>query len=299
VGKADLSEGAPFKGWVVKPQKDDMSSNTSVSRGTLLKFEDVTLNFGKVTALNHVSFKIREGEILAIIGPNGAGKTCTLNCISGLYRPEHGAIHFNGEEITKFPPHKVSKKGIARTFQNIALYSGMTVVDNIMSGRHIVSKAGPLACAFYFGRALREEVRERREVEYLIDFLELGRWRKEKVGSLPYGLQKRVDLGRALAMEPMLLLLDEPMAGMNVEEKGDIVRFILDIHRGQGPVYSESKVLREGVKSIVMIEHDMGIIMDIADRVIVLDFGSKIAEGAPGDIKRNKSVRDAYLGAGM
>lgn len=276
-----------------------MSSKTPVSSATVLRFEDVTLNFGKITALNHVSFEIREGEILAIIGPNGAGKTCTLNCIGGLYKPEHGAIYFSGEEISKSPPHKVSKKGIARTFQNIALYSGMTVVDNVMSGRHIVSKAGPIACAFYFGKALREEARERREVEYLIDFLELGRWRKEKVGSLPYGLQKRVDLARALAMEPKLLLLDEPMAGMNVEEKGDIVRFLLDIHRGQGPVYSESKILREGVKSIVMIEHDMGIIMDIADRVIVLDFGSKIAEGAPDDIKRDQRVRDAYLGKGI
>jgi branched-chain amino acid transport system ATP-binding protein len=185
---------------------------------------------------------------------------------------------------------------IARTFQNITLYPGMSVIENIMSGRHVISRAGPLACAFYGGKALREEIEGRRAVEYIIDFLELGRWRKEKVGALPYGLQKRVDLGRALAMEPRLLLLDEPMAGMNVEEKGEVVRFIMDIHRGQGITYPESKVLSEGIRTIVMIEHDMGVIMDVADRVIVLDFGDKIAEGTPEEIKVNQRVIDAYLG---
>lgn len=261
-----------------------------------LTFEDINLNFGKVAALNHLSFEIREGEILAIIGPNGAGKTCALNCISGFYKPQRGTIYFQGRDLTKLPAHKIARMKIARTFQNITLYSGMSVIDNIMSGRHLISNAGPLACAIYYGKALREEIRERRAVEYIIDFLDLGRWRKEKVGSLPYGVQKRVDLGRALALEPRVLLLDEPMAGMNVEEKAEIVRFILDIHRGQGIAYPESKVLSEGIKSIVMIEHDMGIIMDIADRVIVLDFGDKIAEGPPKEIRTNKKVIDAYLG---
>lgn len=273
-----------------------MVSKVAGNGNVVLTFEDVTLHFGKVTALNNVSFEIREGEILAIIGPNGAGKTCTLNCISGFYKPQRGTIHFQGQDLTRLPPHKIARMKIARTFQNITLYSGMSVIDNIMSGRHLISNTGPLACAFYYGKALREEIRERRAVEYIIDFLELGRWRKEKGGSLPYGLQKRVDLGRALAMEPELLLLDEPMAGMNVEEKAEIVRFILDIHRGQGVTYPESKVLSEGAKSIVMIEHDMGVIMDIADRVVVLDFGDKIAEGSPQEIRTNQKVINAYLG---
>jgi branched-chain amino acid transport system ATP-binding protein len=263
---------------------------------TVITFEDITLSFGRVTALNQVNFTIREGEILAIIGPNGAGKTCTLNCISGFYKPQRGAIHYEGRDLTKLPPHRIAKMKIARTFQNITLYPGMSVIDNILSGRHIISKAGALAGGFYYGAAREEEIRERQEVEYIIDFLEVGRWRKENVGSLPYGLQKRVDLGRALAMEPRLLLLDEPMAGMNVEEKGEIVRFILGIHRGQKAAYPASKILREGIQSIVMIEHDMGIIMDIADRVIVLDFGEKIAEGSPVEIRADKRVRDAYLG---
>ena len=273
-----------------------MVTHVSENRNNVLTFENITLNFGRVTALNQVSFEIQEGEILAIIGPNGAGKTCALNCISGFYKPQRGSIHFERRDLIKLPPHKIAKMKIARTFQNITLYPGMSVIDNIMSGRHIISKAGALACGFYYGKAQGEEIRERQEVEYIIDFLEVGRWRKENVGSLPYGLQKRVDLGRALAMEPRLLLLDEPMAGMNVEEKGEIVRFILGIHRGQGAAYPESKILSEGIKNIVMIEHDMGIIMDIADRVIVLDFGDKIAEGTPVEIRTNKRVRDAYLG---
>ena len=273
-----------------------VSKVSEIANKAMITFEEITLNFGRVTALNQVNFTIREGEILAIIGPNGAGKTCALNCISGFYKPQRGAIYYGGKDLTKLAPHQIAKMKIARTFQNITLYSGMSVIDNIMSGRHIISKAGALACGFYYGKAREEEIRERQEVEYIIDFLEVGRWRKENIGSLPYGLQKRVDLGRALAMEPRLLLLDEPMAGMNVEEKGEIVRFILGIHSGQGAGYPESKILREGIPSIVMIEHDMGIIMDIADRVIVLDFGDKIAEGTPVEIRTNKRVRDAYLG---
>jgi len=274
-----------------------MASNASFDKKVVLKFENVSLAFGGLMALSCVSFDIKEGEILAIIGPNGAGKTCILNCINGFYKPQSGAIYFRGEEITKLSPYKIAAMGIARTFQNITLYPGMNVIDNIMSGRHILSKTGPLACALYLGKALREEIREREAVEYIIDFLELGRWRKENVGALPYGLQKRVDLGRTLALEPELLLLDEPMAGMNVEEKGDIAHFILDIHKGQGEIYSGNKTLSQGVKSIVMIEHDMGAVMDIADRVVVMDFGEKIVEGLPDEIRRDKKVISAYLGA--
>jgi branched-chain amino acid transport system ATP-binding protein len=274
-----------------------MASNVLADRNALLGFERVTLAFGGLFALSEVTFDIREGEILAIIGPNGAGKTCVLNCINGFYKPQRGAIYFGGQEITPLSPHKIAALGIARTFQNITLYPGMSVIDNIMSGRHILSKAGPLACAFYLGKALKEETKHRQVVEYIIDFLELGRWRKEAVGSLPYGLQKRVDFGRTLELEPELLLLDEPMAGMNVEEKRNVARFIHDIFKGQGDIYSGNKTLSQGVKSIVMIEHDMGAVMDIANRVMVLDFGRKIAEGTPDEIRSDKNVINAYLGA--
>jgi branched-chain amino acid transport system ATP-binding protein len=274
-----------------------MASNVSVDEKTVLAFESVSLAFGGLMALREVSFDIREGEILAIIGPNGAGKTCVLNCINGFYKPQRGAVYFGGHEITTLSPHKRAAMGIARTFQNITLYPGMSVINNIMSGRHILSTAGPLACSFYLGKALKEEIRQREVVEYIIDFLELGRWRKEAVGSLPYGLQKRVDFGRTLALEPELLLLDEPMAGMNVEEKRDVARFIHDIFKGQGEIYSGNKTLSQGVKSIVMIEHDMGAVMDIAHRVIVLDFGRKIAAGTPDEIRSDKNVINAYLGA--
>jgi branched-chain amino acid transport system ATP-binding protein len=274
-----------------------MASTVSVDENIVLAFESVSLAFGGLMALRGVSFDIREGEILAIIGPNGAGKTCVLNCINGFYKPQRGTIYFGGHQITKLSPHKIAAMGIARTFQNITLYPGMSVIDNIMSGRHILSKAGPLACAFYLGKALKEEIGQREVVEYIIDFLELGRWRKEAVGSLPYGLQKRVDLGRTLALEPELFLLDEPMAGMSVEEKRSVARFIHDIFQGQGEIYSGNKTLSQGVKSIVMIEHDMGAVMDIAHRVIVLDFGRKIAEGTPDEIRSDKNVINAYLGA--
>jgi branched-chain amino acid transport system ATP-binding protein len=273
-----------------------MVSNVSLDEKTVLAFESVSLAFGGLMALREVSFDIREGEILAIIGPNGAGKTCVLNCINGYYKPQTGAIYFGGHKITKLSPHKIAAMGIARTFQNITLYLGMSVIDNIMSGRHIFSKAGPLACSFYLGKALKEEIRQREVVEYIIDFLELGKWRKKAVGSLPYGLQKKVDFGRTLALEPELLLLDEPMAGMSVEEKRNVARFIHDIFKGQGEIYSGNKTLSQGVKSIVMIEHDMGAVMDIAHRVIVLDFGRKIAEGTPDEIRSDKSVINAYLG---
>jgi branched-chain amino acid transport system ATP-binding protein len=249
-----------------------------------LQVQDLHLNFGGLTALNSISLSVDSGEIFAIIGPNGAGKTCILNCICRFYHPDQGRITFEDQEITHFAPHKVAKLGIARTFQNIELFQGMTVLDNIKLGAHVHLRSGFLTGSFYWGKARKEEMKLRREVEeQIIDLLEIQAIRKEIVGTLPYGLQKRVELARALAMRPKILLLDEPMAGMNLEETEDMARFILDINQERGV-------------TIVLIEHDMGVVMDISDRVFVLDFGTRIAEGSPEEIQHNEQVINAYLG---
>ncbi len=262
----------------------------------ILQLEDVRLSFGGVEALKGVSIDAKEGEILAIIGPNGAGKTCVLNCINGFYKPQGGEILYQGKKITRMRPDKIAKLGIARTFQNIELFSGLTTLDNLMAARHVLMNQGVLSTGLYFGWAHREEIKHRKTVEDIIDFLEIEPVRKQVVGALPYGMRKRVELGRALALEPDVLLLDEPMAGMNLEEKEDIARFIIDIFEGQGETYPDSPVLRDGIKCIVLIEHDMGVVMDIADRIVVLDFGRKIAEGTPDEVRANPEVIAAYLG---
>ena len=261
-----------------------------------IKFDSISLSFGGVEALKEVSIDIKDNEILAIIGPNGAGKTCVLNCINGFYKPQKGNITYNGKNITRMRPDRVARLGIARTFQNIELYSGLSTLDNIMAARHILMKQNILSSALYFGWAHEEEIKHRATAEDIIDFLEIEPIRKKTVGTLPYGMRKRVELGRALALEPKVLLLDEPMAGMNLEEKEDIARFIIDIFEGQGTTYPDTPVLHNGVKCIVLIEHDMGVVMDIADRIVVLDFGRKIAEGTAEEIRNNPKVVSAYLG---
>ena len=250
----------------------------------ILDIQNISLRFGGVKALTDISFNVREHEIRSIIGPNGAGKSSMLNCINGVYTPSEGKITFRGQTFSNMNSRQVAEMGIARTFQNLALFKGMSVIDNIMSGRNLKIKSNLLMQALRIGPALKEEIAHREFVEHIIDFLEIQAYRKTPVGQLPYGVQKRVDLGRALAMEPKVLLLDEPMAGMNVEEKQDMCRFILDVNDEFGT-------------TIVLIEHDMGVVMDISDRVVVLDYGKKIGDGAPDEVRNNEDVIRAYLGS--
>ena len=249
----------------------------------ILDVQNISLRFGGVKALTDISFDVKEHEVRAIIGPNGAGKSSMLNCINGVYQPQDGQITFRGQHFKHMNSRQVAEMGIARTFQNLALFKGMSVIDNIMTGRNLHIKSNLFLQALRLGPAQKEEEKHRQFVEHIIDFLEIQAFRKTPVGQLPYGLQKRVDLGRALAMEPQVLLLDEPMAGMNLEEKQDMSRFILDVNDEFGT-------------TIVLIEHDMGVVMDISDRVVVLDYGKKIGDGTPEEVRNNEEVISAYLG---
>ena len=251
--------------------------------GVVMEMKNITLRFGGVTAIEDITFDIREGEIRAIIGPNGAGKSSMLNVVSGFYVPQEGEVFFRGEKRPPLKPFEVARQGIARTFQNIALFEGMSVLDNVMTGRLTQMKSGIISQSIWRGKAEREEIENREICERVIDFLEIQSIRKTPVSRLPYGLKKRVELARALASEPELLLLDEPMAGMNVEEKEDMSRFILDVNDEFGT-------------TIALIEHDMGVVMDLSDRVVVMDYGKKIGDGTPNEIRNNQAVIDAYLG---
>lgn len=248
-----------------------------------LEIKNLTLRFGNLVPLQNVSLELRKGEILGVIGPNGAGKTCLLNSVSGFYKPQSGQIFYNGKDLVKVSTHEISRLGISRTFQNVELYTGLSSLDNLMAARHNLIQYGLLSSLFHFGKSVHEEVKHRRAIEDIIKLLEIEDIRDHVVGSLPYGLRKRVELGRALVQEPEILLLDEPMAGMNAEEKEDMARFILDINELKGT-------------SVMLIEHDMGVVMDITQRIVVLDFGFKIAEGTPQEIRENPAVINAYLG---
>ena len=267
----------------VDAANDSRPTSARSTGDVILDVQNISLAFGGVKALTDISFNVREHEIRAIIGPNGAGKSSMLNCINGVYQPQQGSITFRGQTFRHMNSRQVAEMGVARTFQNLALFKGMSVLDNIMTGRNLRMKCNLFWQALRIGPAVREEMAHREFVERIIDFLEIQAWRKTPVGRLPYGLQKRVDLGRALAMQPQVLLLDEPMAGMNVEEKQDMCRFILDVNDEFGT-------------TIVLIEHDMGVVMDISDRVVVLDYGRKIGDGTPDEVRNNPEVIKAYLG---
>jgi branched-chain amino acid transport system ATP-binding protein len=279
-------------GILVAVEQVEMQENKQTPK---VKVKNMSLSFGGVRVLTDIDLEIKENELLAVIGPNGSGKTCLLNCISGFYKPQKGNINYREKDLVKLPPYSITKLGIGRTFQNLELFIGLSAVDNIRAARHLFLKSGLISGALYFGRGQREEIKQMKIVEEIIDFLEMESIRNNVVGDLPYGLRKRVELGRALALEPDVLLVDEPMAGMNLEEKEDLTRFLLDIYEGTEFGY-ESEFLRKGVKSVVLVEHDMGVVMDIADRVVVFDFGHKIADDTPQNIKGNDRVIKAYLG---
>ncbi len=281
--KASAMSATELSGQAQRAQDARSAAGRHSLGDVILAIENVSLSFGGVRALQDVSFNVREHELRAIIGPNGAGKSSMLNVINGVYHPQQGTIRYLGREYHDMNSHEVAASGVARTFQSLALFKGMSVLDNIMSGRNLKMRSNIFLQALRIGPALREEIEHREVVERIIDFLEIQAYRKTPVGRLPYGLQKRVDLARALAMEPRVLLLDEPMAGMSIEEKQDMCRFILDVNDQFGT-------------TIVLIEHDMSVVMDLSDRVVVLDYGKKIGDGTPAEVRANQAVIDAYLG---